>query len=107
MFKDYFKELENSDCFGDQDGFILYADKGEYFYISHCYVAPHARGKRKSLEYVNMVADEARKRGVKTIVSCTSVSVATAVLSLTAQLAYGFKPYQAEMGEIWLKYEVE
>ena len=102
----YQKELWGYEVIETEHGFVTYADLGEAVWVVDCWVDPDFRREGLAKSLVHQVETRARTAGKQRLLARIDVTQARPESSLQAQLAYGFVPFSADQGKIWLRREL-
>jgi predicted GNAT superfamily acetyltransferase len=108
-FSDYIMEKTDDLILEDDSGFVRYRffDDGETVYITDIFVPKHLRGGRVATHLADLVCDEARKRGFKTLLGSVVPTNKGATLSLRVLLGYGMELSHVADGLIYFKKDIQ
>lgn len=93
LLSQYIKELGYKDLVESDKGFILFRIVGNECHIEEIYILPDYRRTGEASRLTDEVTELAKEKGCKALFGFINPETATASLSLTAQLKYGFKPF--------------
>lgn len=99
----YQKELWGYETLENEKGFIRFQVHEKHVFLADIWVAPDFRREGEASRLTRQVEDLALEQGKQHLVSRVDVTQGGASASLAGHLAYGFVPYGAESGKIWLK----
>jgi GNAT superfamily N-acetyltransferase len=106
LFAAYQKELWSYETIEVEAGFICYQEFPEHIYLAELYVSPDLRRSGLATRLTKQVENLAREKRKRHLISRIDLAQGGSAESLRAHLAYGFSPYLAEAGKIWLKKEL-
>lgn len=86
---EYLKERENKNVLEIEDAFCVYQEFPEFIYIQDIYVRPEKRKTGVASFLANKVCEQAREKGMKTLIGSVDVTALGATESLKVLLAYG------------------
>lgn len=107
LWTEYWSEMWGAETFETEYGFITFQTFTQHIFIQELYVKPEFRRSEHASALADEVTKIARERGLYELTSKVHLDSNTAALSLKVQLAYGFIPFRAESGIIWLSKKVE
>lgn len=107
LFAEYYKEISGAEVLEIEGAFASIIEQAEAYYIHEFYVKPELREQGIGTSLMRKIELLAAGRQKKLLLSSVDTGMLTAALSLKAQLAYGFVPFSAEQGKIFLRKEVE
>jgi len=102
----YCEEVEGAETIENETGFITFIEFPNYIFVRDCYVIPLCRQSGVASLFMLELETLARERNKPLLITNVNVTSNTCGLSLRAQLNYGFVPFQAEQGKIWLRKQV-
>lgn len=105
MWAAYQKELWGYETLEVESGFIVYKVFDDHIFLVELYVSPEFRREGLGSRLTKEIEALAKKLDKKTLASRIDITQGGAADSLKAHLAYGFVPYLAESGKIWMKKE--
>ncbi len=106
MWANYQKEVWGFETLENEKGFVSYQVLEDAIFITDIYVEPDFRRSGIAWEFADEIAEMARAQGKQRLLGRVDVTQADSATSLKAQLAYGFVPFSAEQGKIWLRKEL-
>lgn len=106
LFAEYYKEISGAEVIELEGAFASIIEQPEAYYIHEFYVKPELREQGIGTSLMRKIEGFAAERHKKLLLSSVDLGMRTAALSLKAQLAYGFVPFSAEQGKIFLRKEV-
>ncbi len=107
-YGDYIMERTDDLLLEQDDGFVHYRflDDGETVYIVDIFVPKHCRGGRVATQLADLVCDEARRRGFKTLMGTVMPSAKNSTISLKVLLGYGMRLASAGPDAIFFRKEL-
>jgi GNAT superfamily N-acetyltransferase len=103
----YTNETWGAETLEDELGFISFQEFPNHIYVQDCYIVPEYRRTGEATRFMQKIEELAFSLGKAEITTRLDITQKTAVLSLKAQLAYGFVPFRADNGIILLSKKVE
>ena len=102
----YCAETEGAETIENETGFVTFVSFPDHIFIRECYVIPVCRQSGVGTLFMQELEALARERGLELLITSVNVTSNTCGLSLQAQLSYGFVPFSADQGKIWLRKSV-
>lgn len=94
LYLKYLKEREGLDFIElDHKGFVLYKLEDGHAFINDMYILPDYRGEKLSFKLADVVAKEAKDKGIDVLICQSDESANEHDLSRAVILKYGFKEY--------------
>ena len=91
LYAQYIKERLNKNIIETEDAFVVYSYENDHVYIEDIYVIPEHRKSGIASILANMIADEAKEKGIKKMLGSVVPSANGSTSSVKVLLAYGMK----------------
>ena len=106
LYSQYLREREGADLIEFSWGFAVYKMAKDHVYLQDIYVVPEERQNGRGVELMNLVADEARKQGVKTMYGSVAPSTQFSDVMIKIMMGLGFKLHSSQNDLIYLKKDI-
>lgn len=106
LYKQYVEERTASHVIETDSGFVKYQFIDDGVYIEDIFIVKEMRKERAASEFADIVADEARIYGYRTMYGSVCVDAKNPDISMKVLLGYGMTPFRCDGNMIYFKKEI-